>query len=435
VKLRTTSNPFRQPRAVLAVAFTCVVSFMGIGLVDPILPALARQLKASPSQVELLFTSYLVITAIAMLVTGWVSSRIGAKRTLVVGLALIVVFAGLAGASHTITGIVAFRAGWGLGNALFIATSLAVIVSSAAGGFAGAIILYETALGVGIAAGPLLGGLLGNISWRGPFYGVCVLMFIGLVATILFVPRTPVPTERSSIKEPVLALRHRSLARTSLAGLLYNWGFFTILGFAPFLMGLSALKLGAVFCAWGLLVAAFAVVGAPAIKSRFGTAPTLIVSLSVMTGLLTLIAAFPNHRWVVIGAVIASGAVAGLNNTLLTTAVMGVSPVPRNVAAASYGFVRFIGGGLAPYVAGRLVEHYNVHVPFALAAVAVIGGAAIIASVAPVLRAVDQAESVPGHTPIRESEEEAVTLIPAEPEEAVIAARALLADDQIPQRL
>src|SRR6195256_3598004 len=86
------ASPFRQPKAVWAVAFACVVSFMGIGLVDPILPALAQQLHASRSQVSLLFTSYLVVTAVAMLVTGWVSSRIGAKRTLIVGLVLIVAF-------------------------------------------------------------------------------------------------------------------------------------------------------------------------------------------------------------------------------------------------------------------------------------------------------------------------------------------------------
>ena len=89
------ANPFRQPRAVWAVAFACVVSFMGIGLVDPILPSLAGKLHATPAQVELLFTSYLVVTAVAMLVTGWVSSRIGAKRTLVAGLVLIVVFSAL----------------------------------------------------------------------------------------------------------------------------------------------------------------------------------------------------------------------------------------------------------------------------------------------------------------------------------------------------
>jgi MFS family permease len=139
------ASPFKQPKAVWAVAFACVISFMGIGLVDPILPALATQLDASHTQVELLFTSYLVVTAVAMLITGWVSSRIGAKRTLVAGLAIIVVFAALAGAAGGIGGIVGFRAGWGLGNALFIATSLAVIVGSASGGFGGAIVLYETA--------------------------------------------------------------------------------------------------------------------------------------------------------------------------------------------------------------------------------------------------------------------------------------------------
>src|SRR5689334_9474561 len=119
---RGTVSAFRQPKAVWAVAFACVISFMGIGLVDPILPSLASKLQASPAQVELLFTSYLVVTAVMMLITGWVSSRIGAKRTLVAGLILIVVFAGIAGASGSIDQIVGFRAGWGLGNALFIAT-------------------------------------------------------------------------------------------------------------------------------------------------------------------------------------------------------------------------------------------------------------------------------------------------------------------------
>ena len=101
---------FKQPKAVYAVAFACVVSFMGIGLVDPILPALSTQLHATPSQVSLLFTSYLLVTAVAMLFTGWVASRLGAKRTLITGLGLIVVFAALAGLSGSIGGIVGFRA-------------------------------------------------------------------------------------------------------------------------------------------------------------------------------------------------------------------------------------------------------------------------------------------------------------------------------------
>jgi MFS transporter, ACDE family, multidrug resistance protein len=389
-------SPFRQPRAVYAVGFACVISFMGIGLVDPILPALASRLKASPAQVELLFTSYLVVTAVAMLVTGWVSSRIGAKRTLIAGLALIVVFAALAGASGGIAGIVGFRAGWGLGNALFIATSLAVIVGSASGGFAGAIVLYETALGLGIASGPLLGGLLGNVSWRGPFFGVSVLMLIALVATVAWVPATQTPVQKSRLREPLLALRDRNLARTSVTGLLYNWGFFTVLGYAPFLMDLSPLKLGAVFCAWGVLVAIFAVFGAPMLKRRFGTAPTLYGSLILVAAALAIIGVFPGNRLVVIVTVIASGALIGLNNTLVTTAVMSISKVPRNVASATYGFVRFIGGGLAPYAAGKLVESFNVHVPFLIGAGTVLAGAVLLSTTREALDAADAAEAGTG---------------------------------------
>jgi ACDE family multidrug resistance protein len=387
-----TGNPFKQPKAVWAVAFACVISFMGIGLVDPILPSLAGKLQASPSQVELLFTSYLVVTAVMMLVTGWVSSRIGAKRTLITGLALIVAFAALAGTAGSINGIIGFRAGWGLGNALFIATSLAVIVASASGGFAGAIVLYETALGVGIASGPLLGGLLGNISWRGPFFGVAALMAFSLVATLVLLPKTPAPTRRQSISEPIKALRHRSLATTSVVGLLYNWGFFTLLGYSPFLMHLSPLRLGAVFFGWGVLVAVFAVFGAPWLKARFGTPRSLYGNFVLLALDLAVIGIWPDHVTLVITAVIVAGAFLGVSNTLVTTAVMSIAPVERPVASATYGFVRFIGGGVAPYAAAKLVEHFNVHVPFLIGTATVLLAAVVLSTVHRTLDAADRGE-------------------------------------------
>lgn len=135
----------RRPTAVWATAGASVVAFTGIGLVDPILPSIARGLRATPSQVSLLFTSYFLISAFAVPVTGFVSSRIGGRRTLLLGLAFVVVFAGLAGTSDPVGRLVAFRAGWGLGNALFVSTTLAVIVGAAAGGSAVAIPLYESA--------------------------------------------------------------------------------------------------------------------------------------------------------------------------------------------------------------------------------------------------------------------------------------------------
>ena len=179
---------WRQPKAVWAVAFASVVAFMGIGLVDPILKPIADNLEASPSQVSLLFTSYMAVMGVAMLITGVVSSRIGPKRTLLVGLVIIIAGAGLAGMSDTVLGIVGWRALWGLGNALFIATALATIVNSARGSVAQAIILYEAALGLGIAVGPLVGGVLGSISWRGPFFGVSALMAVALVVTAFLLP-------------------------------------------------------------------------------------------------------------------------------------------------------------------------------------------------------------------------------------------------------
>ncbi|MCW2887319.1 MAG: transporter, family, multidrug resistance protein [Streptosporangiaceae bacterium] len=362
------------------MAFACVISFMGIGLVDPILPSLSSKLHATPSQVTLLFTSYLVVTSVAMLVTGFVSSRIGAKRTLIAGLVLIVVFSALAGASGGITGIVGFRAGWGLGNALFIATSLAVIVGSASGGFAGAIILYETALGIGIALGPLLGGELGGISWRGPFFGVAVLMAIALIATMTLVQPTPVPVHRTSLLDPIRALRHRGLLTMGLTALCYNWGFFTVLGYAPFPMNLGTHQLGYVFTGWGLLVALFSVFAAPRLQARFGIARTLYFNLALFALDILVIALFTTSQAILITAVIVAGAFIGINNTITTQAVMTVSPVERPIASAAYGFIRFIGGGLAPYAAGKLAEHYNVHVPFYIGAAAVVVAIGVLAT-------------------------------------------------------
>jgi len=387
------ASPFRQPKAVFAVAFACVVSFMGIGLVDPILPAISHELHASPSEVTLLFTSYLVVTAVAMLITNWVSSRIGAKKTLIAGLILIVVFSAAAGASPSINGIIGFRAGWGVGNALFIATSLAVIVASASGGFAGAIVLYETALGVGIAIGPLLGGTLGEISWRGPFYGVAALMAIALIATIVLVEPLPKPAHKTALSAPLRALKHRGLLTMSLTALCYNWAFFTVLGYAPFPMNLSPIELGLVFTGWGIFVALFAVFGAPRLQASLGIAKTMYANLAAFAVVVLVIAIWTTDRAVLIPAVIISGIFIGVNNTVTTQAVMTVSPVEKPVASASYGFVRFIGGGLAPYAAGRLVLAVNIHFPFYIAVGAILLGIGILTTAQGLLTQAERIQS------------------------------------------
>ncbi|MFD6398253.1 MFS transporter [Nocardia sp. NPDC060249] len=357
-----------QPKAVWAVAFASVIAFMGIGLVDPILKPIGEQLNATPSQVSLLFTSYMAVTGVAMLVTGVISSRFGAKKTLLSGLAIIIVFAALAGMSGSIGEIIGFRAGWGLGNALFIATALATIVGAATGGVAKAIILYEAALGIGIATGPLLGGVLGGISWRGPFFGVSVLMAVAFIAIVVLLPDMPKAAHPTSITAPFKALRHEGLLTVSITALLYNFGFFTLLAFTPFPLDMGTYAIGFIFCGWGILLALSSVFLAPKLQARFGSLPMMALSLALFAIDLAVMAMFTEHKIVLIVGVVIAGAFLGVNNTLITEAVMISAPVERSTASAAYSFVRFGGGAAAPWVAGKLGEH-NMSQPFWLGAV------------------------------------------------------------------
>ena len=384
---------WRQPRTVWSVAFACVISFMGIGLVDPILKPIADELGAGPSQVSLLFTSYMAVMGLAMLGTGWVSSRVGAKRTLLLGLVLIIIGAGLAGTQDAVGGIVAFRALWGLGNALFIATALATIVNAASGSVGQAIILYEAALGVGIATGPLVGGWLGEVSWRWPFFGVATLMAIALVATAVTLPATPPPSRGSSIGAPLRALGHRGLLTVGLTALLYNFGFFTLLAFTPFPLDLGAQEIGLIFFGWGLFLAITSVFVAPRIQRRFGTIPGIVGALLGFAAILAAMGLGAHHKPVLVIGVVLSGAFLGINNTLITETVMKVAPVERGVASAAYSFVRFSGGAVAPWLAGRLGEE-SIQLPFWVGAGAVVLGVLVLRIARAELRDID---AQPGH--------------------------------------
>jgi len=363
----------KQPKAVWATALAAVFAFMGIGLVDPILPAIAKNLEASTSEVSLLFTSYFLVTAIAMLISGFVSSRIGGKKTLLIGLAIIVVFASLSGLSGSVEQLVGFRAGWGLGNALFVATALAVIVGVASGGTGTAIILYEAALGLGISLGPLLGALLGGWQWRAPFFGTAVLMAAAFIALLALLPKTPAPAKKSRLRDPLLALGHKGLRTTAASALFYNYGFFTILAFTPFILGMDAYGIGGVFFGWGVAVAVFSVFVAPVLQKRFGAVKVLTGTLAVlMLDLIGLGLAAGHSVTAVVVLVIVAGALLGINNTVYTELAMGVSDSPRPVASAGYNFVRWMGGALAPFAAAQLGEHFGPQVPFFAGAVAMV---------------------------------------------------------------
>ncbi|OIU88621.1 MFS transporter [Microbacterium sp. AR7-10] len=363
---------WRQPAQVWAVAFACVVAFMGIGLVDPILPAIAESLEASPVETELLFTSYLLVTGLAMLITSWISSRIGAKATLLVGLGLIVVFALLCALSGSVDGVIGFRAGWGLGNALFISTALATIVGAAAGGSGAAIVLYEAALGLGIAVGPLLGGLLGELSWRGPFFGVVALMAIGFIAVLTLVRPDGERREPMPFSAPFRALRRPALAVLAIAALFYNIGFFVLLAFSPFPLGFGAMGIGLTFFGWGVALAVTSVWVAPALMRRTSRTSIMLVALALLAVDLIAAGIVVASPAALVVCIVAGGLLLGVMNTVLTEAVMEATDLPRSVASSAYSAVRFLGGAMAPPTAAALAHAYGDTVPYLFAAGAVL---------------------------------------------------------------
>jgi predicted MFS family arabinose efflux permease len=377
-----TSNLLRQPRTVWAVAFACIIAFMGIGLVDPILPAIASDLQATPTQTELLFTSYLLITGLAMLVTSWVSSRIGARLTLLAGLALIVTFALLAALSGSVEAVIGFRAGWGLGNALFISTALATIVGAASGGSGAAIILYEAALGLGIAVGPLLGGLLGSLSWRGPFFGVATLMAVAFVAIVIMLPRESADEKQARVRTrltaPIRALRTPALALLAVAALFYNIGFFVLLAFTPFPLGFDAIGLGLTFFGWGVAVAVTSVWVAPLLTARMRRTTALGIVLPLLAADLIAAGLLVTVPAALVVAVIVGGLLLGVLNTVLTESVMNATDLPRSVASSSYSAVRFLGGAAAPPLAAAIAEAAGDALPYFAGAASVLIAAALV---------------------------------------------------------
>lgn len=383
----------KQPTAVWAIAFACAISFMGIGLVDPILPAISHSLGASASQTMLLFTSYLAITGVAMFFTSWLSGRIGVRNTLIAGLILVVIFASAAGASGTVGSIIGFRAGWGLGNALFISTALAAIVSTSRGGSQQAIILYEAALGIGMAVGPLLGGVLGGITWRAPFFGTAALMAIALLAIVLLL-KSPKRTEASAdapsagsaaghrphLLASFAALRNRTLRGLAAMALFYNLGFFILLAYSPYPLEAAAAaagkefgahELGLVFFGWGLALAIASVIVAPLATRSAGLVPVALTMLAALTVILALLGALIHSLPALITLIVVSGFVLGIMNTALTEAVMETTTLPRNVASSAYSGVRFLGGAIAPAVAGPLAESAGAPAPYILGAICV----------------------------------------------------------------
>lgn len=372
------SSLFRQPPAVWAVAFASMVTFMGIGLVGPILPTISKAMNATPTETSFLFTGYLVVTAVVMFFTSWLSSRIGTRSTMMIGLGVIAVAAVGCALSTDIGGIIAFRALWGLGNAMFLSTALASIISASGGTAGQAVILYEAALGLGLAVGPLVGGLLGDISWMVPFWGTATLLAIGFVALLVFVRGSGKPAEKSHVAAPFKALATPSILVLSIVAFFYNSSFFVTLAYVPYPLGMSAVGIGLVMTGFGIGLALTSVVIAPRLTHRFSPTRVLAATLIVFAATHVAASQLTGNTPGLVVCVVLLGFEIGAANTVLTEAVMEASNLPRAVASSAYSGIRFFGGAIgAPVGTGLAV--LGAGVPFLFAAATAVVGAFLLA--------------------------------------------------------
>lgn len=363
---------FQQPASVWAITFATAMSFMGIGLVSPILPTISDRLEASAFESMLLFTSYLFVTATTMFFAGYISSRFGIKTTLTLGLSIIVVFSSMAGLSDTIGQIIGLRAGWGFGNALFVTMALAGIVGTATGGAAAAIMLYEAALGLGMALGPLLGGTLGTISWRAPFLGTALLMAIAAITVAAFVKPLP-KQEAAPISVGFTALRHKALLLWSVSTFCFNFTIVCILAYAPHAVAnaaqasgvhQSSLTLGMVFFGWGTTLAVFSLTLPRLLLRALGLAPAILVLMAIMGACFLVLALNAHNFTVVVLTLIILGGFQGATGALLTQAALTATQLPRNIASASFSALRFFGGAIFPLVSAPVIALYGAPGPF-----------------------------------------------------------------------
>ncbi|KOO46368.1 MFS transporter [Priestia koreensis] len=360
-------------RAKWITVFATFLAFMGIGVVDPILPEIAKQIGATHWQVEMLFTAYIFTMAIMMIPAGLLAAKFGDKKLMVVGLAIVSVFAISCGLSNTIPELSIFRAGWGLGNSLFFATAMTLLIALS-GEVKSAVGLYEAAIGLGMAGGPLLGGVLGAHSWRFPFFATGVLIVLAFILVTVFVkqPQSAEKRKPATIKDMGQLFKYKPFLSGALSGMFYYYGFFTVLAYSPLVLPLSAYEIGFVFFAWGLCLAYGSAGLSHQLEKRFQPRQLLYGSLLIFGLILVLLFAI-HIVWLQVVLIVASGLLCGLNNALFTSYVMGISPYPRPITSGGYNFVRWLGAAFAPLLSG-IIGHNAPQLPFLVGGVIVVVG-------------------------------------------------------------
>ena len=173
----TTRNSAQQPKnkwVILSVI--CLGAFMTSldgSIVNIALPTISRAFGvALNGQIQWVVIGYLVMIAAALLTFGRLADAVGAKRVWSVGIIFFAVSSAACGFAPGLVWLVIFRAVQGVGAAMILATSAALITSTFPGNQRGrALGINAVVVSLAVSAGPVLGGLITEYaSWRWIFF-------------------------------------------------------------------------------------------------------------------------------------------------------------------------------------------------------------------------------------------------------------------------
>ena len=224
-----------HPRGVLgATILGSSMAFIDGTVVNVALPSLQANLGATIVDVQWVVEAYTLFLASLMLTGGALGDRYGRKRIFVVGVAVFTAGSAACGLAPGIAALIASRALQGIGAALMVPGSLAIISASFADDARGkAIGTWSAFTSITMIIGPLVGGtLIDHVSWRAIFFINVPLAALVLYLTGRFVPESREPTRRP------LDVAGALLATTGLGGLVFGLIESSVLGFAsPLIRG------------------------------------------------------------------------------------------------------------------------------------------------------------------------------------------------------
>jgi EmrB/QacA subfamily drug resistance transporter len=177
--------------ALAVLATTVLIANLDNTVLNVALPTLVRDLKASSTDLQWITDAYIIVFAGLLLAAGSLADRIGRKKTFLAGLVIFGAGSAAAAFSGDVTTLIAARAGMGIGGALMIPSTLSIISNMFRDPAERqrAISLWAGTSGIGVALGPIIGGLLLAHFWWGSVFLINVpIAAAGLLAALWLVP-------------------------------------------------------------------------------------------------------------------------------------------------------------------------------------------------------------------------------------------------------